>query len=129
MAYPYNGIPGYYSPSFPAAPYNQPQQFLPAQPAQQAQSGIQWVQGESGAKSFAVLPGQSALLMDSEAQRFYIKSVDSAGMPSPLRVFDFSERTAQPTQPKPDGVEFVTRTEFAALQAAVEALKGGAEHE
>ena len=63
----------------------------------QQQSGIIWVQGEAGAKSWAVAPGKSVMLMDSESNTFYIKSSDNSGMPMPLRIFDYTERT-QPTQ-------------------------------
>lgn len=72
----------------------QPQVQQVQQPAQQ-QAGINWVQGESGAKSFWVGAGQSALLMDSESNSFYIKSCDASGMPLPLRIFDYKERTVQ----------------------------------
>ena len=60
----------------------------------QQQTGINWVQGLAGAKGFMVAPGQTAFLMDSEGQTFYMKSADQSGMPT-LRVFDFQERTQQ----------------------------------
>ena len=44
---------------------------IPAQPVQQPQqnnSGILWVSGEVGAKSYLVAPGTSVLLMDSESE-------------------------------------------------------------
>ena len=64
------------------------------QNAQQSGSGLLWVQGEAGAKSFLVAPGQNVLLMDSESSRFYLKSADASGMPMPLRVFEYQEITA-----------------------------------
>ena len=52
---------------------------------------IIWVQGESGARSYMVPPNSPpTLLLDSEANRFYIKSADSAGMPT-LKGFQFSD--------------------------------------
>lgn len=63
------------------------------QPQPQQSSGINWVQGEAGAKSYALAPNQSILLMDSENNVFYIKSSDASGMPLPLRIFDYTERT------------------------------------
>lgn len=83
-------------------------------PQQQAQnSSINWVQGESGAKSFGVLPGQSALLMDSEDSVFYIKTADASGMPLPLRIFDYKERTVSKIDtPAQKQQEYVTREEF-----------------
>lgn len=100
-------------------------QYYPQQPAAQPaqQSGITWVQGEEGAKAYVVGPGSSALLMDSEGSTFYIKTTDQAGMPLPLRVFDFTERQKQPVQaPAAAGVQFATRDELNALAAKIEAL-------
>ena len=54
-------------------------------------SGINWVQGESGARSVSVPAGQKALLMDSETNIFYVKSSDISGMPLPLRKFEYKE--------------------------------------
>jgi hypothetical protein len=55
------------------------------------------VQGEAGAKSWAVAPGKSVMLMDSENSVFYIKTTDNSGIPLPLRIFDYTERTQQDT--------------------------------
>lgn len=85
------------------------------QPMQTPQTnGLLWVQGEAGAKSFCVAPGQSVLLMDSESMRFYIKSADASGMPLPLRIFEYSEinsgqAPALSTTPKD---RYITREEF-----------------
>lgn len=70
-------------------PYQQPQQ----QTQQTAQSGIQFVLGEAAAKSANVAPGTSGLFLDSEKQKFYIKTVESSGIPMPLRVFNYTEVT------------------------------------
>lgn len=102
------------------AAYPQPQQ-----PAQQS-SPIIWVQGEEGAKAYMVAAGNSVLLMDSENSTFYIKATDASGMPQPLRIFDYTERTAAPKQsvqtPQTAKEEYVTRREFDALSAKFEAL-------
>lgn len=79
-----------------------------------------WVQGEAGAKSFLVAPGQSLILMDSEAEVFYIKSTDASGVPMPLRIFDYKERTGsqRPSQAaQMPIVDYVTRTEYDVLAA------------
>ena len=34
--------------------------------------------------------------MDSESSTFYLKSTDMSGMPQPLRIFDYTERSTQP---------------------------------
>ena len=89
-----------FNPYFPASsnPFQQAaiQQYQQAiQPQQQSSGGLLWVQGIEGAKSHSVGPGQSALLMDSESNSFFIKSADTSEMPLPLRVFDYKERTVQ----------------------------------
>lgn len=89
---------------------------------QQPQQGAPiWVQGEAGAKSFLVAPGQSLILMDSEADVFYIKSSDQSGMPQPLRTFDYKERVTgaqRPVQAAHMPVDqYVTRAEYEAMLA------------
>lgn len=64
------------------------------QPVQQQPSnGIVWVQGENAAKSYPVAPNTTVMLLDSESSTFYLKTSDASGMPLPLRVFDYEERT------------------------------------
>ena len=91
------------------------------QPQQQNNNGIIWVQGEAGAKSYLVAPGQAVLLMDSESNSFYIKSSDASGMPMPLRTFDYVERTVA----KEDKVQtnYVTREEFEKVIAELKDAK------
>lgn len=60
---------------------------------QQPSSGIVWVQGENAAKSYPVAPNTTVMLLDSESSTFYLKTSDASGMPLPLRVFDYKERT------------------------------------
>lgn len=62
------------------------------QQSQQNNNGLIWVQGETGAKSYLVAPNSTVLLMDSENQRFYLKSSDASGMPLPLRIFEYTEK-------------------------------------
>lgn len=101
MAYN-NGFPMTYQQMYPQYNYvpqqpvvQQPQMQQQVQQPQQNDNGILWVQGEAGAKSWAVAPGKSVMLMDSESNTFYIKSSDASGMPMPLRIFDYTERTSQ----------------------------------
>lgn len=109
---------------FRQQPYQQPMQ-TPAQmqPVQQPQAqsgGILWVQGEEGAKAYMVAPGNSVLLMDSEKNYFFIKSVDQSGMPS-MRRFEYQEINDQK-----DGnlfssqfSSYVQKTEFEELKKEV----------
>lgn len=79
-------------------------------------NSIVWVQGEAGAKSYLVGAGNSVLLMDAEDSVFYIKSTDNSGMPLPLRIFEYTERTAnaQNTAKMDEPVKnnYVTREEL-----------------
>lgn len=116
--------PGYYNPMHndPFGKMSLPQTGTAA-PAQAG--GIQWVQGEVGAKSFPVAPGNSVILMDSENSVFYIKTLDASGMPQPLRTFDYTERTqdtAAPNSFNPD--DYITRKEFENFMARFNAPQG-----
>ena len=120
---PYNSFMPNYNPYM-----QQYQQMLQpqVQPQQQQNNGLTWVQGIEGAKSHFVSPGQSALLMDSESNSFFIKTADASGMPLPLRVFDYKERTAQqapqqPTVAVTDTSGYITREEFEARIAEITA--------
>ena len=100
------------------------------QPQVQVQSnGINWVQGEAGAKSYAIAPGQSVLLVDSEKDVFYIKTSDASGMPMPLRIFDFKERVAtspkQETTQQQSSADYITRKEF---EKRIAEIQNGKQH-
>lgn len=74
-------------------------EFIPdnlPMPQQKANQGLLWVSGEIGAKSWIVPPNQTVLLMDSEANKFYIKSSDNAGMPT-MKTYEYTE-ISQPQQ-------------------------------
>lgn len=127
MPYPYYGNP-YYPAPMQDNLMQMRQQYQP-QPQQQptAQSGgVIWVQGEEGAKAYMVAAGNSVLLMDSESDTFYIKATDMSGMPQPLRIFDYKERTQAVKTPQtaaaPQAGDYVTRDEFDRLAARIDAL-------
>lgn len=121
-----------YQPQIVQGPYqdrlaqlqNQYQNTMPQMPAQappQTNQGLLWVQGEAGAKSYLVAPNTTVLLMDSEAQRFYLKSTDGAGMPS-LRTFEYTEvGVSAPESQKAAETnlddKYVTRAEYESLQS------------
>lgn len=116
MAYNYNYTPNYFGqPVVPVVP-----QVQQSAPTPQQSNGLIWIQGESAAKSYLVAPGNTVLLMDSEAQKFYIKSADASGMPQPLRVFEYKEVSGG-TAPQVDMGKYVTREE---LEKALAELKG-----
>lgn len=111
----YNPYPGQGFGAFPSpAPVNQ---------------GLNWVQGEAGAKSWLISRGETVLLMDSEKPVFYIKSSDQSGMPLPLRIFDYSERKQDCVQASNSAIvsadgEFVTRKEYEAICGKYDELRG-----
>lgn len=121
---PYYGYqPNYYQPMVTDQQRQNNFTTMPQPTQQPQQSPIIWVQGEEAAKAYLVAPGNSVLLMDSEGNRFYLKSTDAQGMPMPLRVFDYTERTSQAQESRPTNpAEFVTRAEFDALAAKIEKL-------
>lgn len=107
----------YYPQFYPSA-----QTQFPVQ-QQQNNNGINWVLGETAAKSYAVAPGQSMLLMDSENPVFYIKSTDQSGMPLPLRVFDYTERKNEHTTNTnivtTKNTDYISRSEFDAFKSEI----------
>lgn len=120
-------------PNYYQSPYinsYQPQQPLQYQQLQQSvppqQNGINWVQGEAGAKSFIVAAGQSVLLMDSEKNAFYIKSTDPSGMPLPLKIYDYVERLPQQPAHTSENTlsNYVTRQEFEEKISQIIAQRG-----
>ena len=112
MAYN-NGFPVFYQPQY---------QFQP-QPQTQTNTGIIWVQGEAGAKSYLVAPNTTVQLWDSEEQVIYLKSADASGMPS-MRVLDYKIRESNvPTVPpsvSQKHEEYVTKEELRAFQESLE---------
>ena len=119
--------------AFPYYPAYQPQMYQNQYNPQQ-NSGLIWVQGIEAAKSYPVSAGQSVLLMDSESNAFFIKTADASGMPLPLRVFDYTERTANNapktaqethTEPSIDLSAYVTRDE---LESRIAQIRADYEH-
>ena len=80
-------------------------------------TNIQYVQGETGAKGYPVTSGYTMMLMDSEQPRFYIKSVDQAGMPT-MKAFKFEEIV----EPEPEKAEYITKADFNAFKEEIKAL-------
>lgn len=107
-------------------PQNAPN--LASNTQQQINNQIIWVQGEAAAKAYPVASGQSVQLMDSEESVFYIKSTDQSGMPQPLRIFDYKERTSERSTPaaaKNTNDDFVSRKEFEEFREDVKrSIKG-----
>lgn len=115
------------------AQLRQAQQFqpMPIQPMTQPQTVQEpmiWVQGEAGMKAYYVSPGCTVVLWDSERYVFYIKSADQNGVPT-SRTFDYSERSGTPSPVSVTNTNYVTRQEFDALAARINAMTQTAETE
>jgi len=109
---------------------NQPQMAQPMQTAAPVQSrpidDRIWVQGEGAATAYLVAANGFARLWDSTAPIFYEKQADAYGKPLPLRIFDYTERTAAATTPSPAApqqAQYVTIEEFNALADRLTALE------
>lgn len=111
----------------PVPAYSQQPQYSMAQTPQQ-NSGILWVQGEIGARAYPVAPGSSVLLMDSEAQNFYIKSADMSGMPT-MKRYSYAEIAEEPMRLEShdtsdyDTAKLASRDEVKKLQEEIAELK------
>ena len=96
-----------------------PQQYQP----QNQTSPLIWVQGEAGAKSYLLAPGNTVALWDSEKQTIYLKSADASGMPS-MKILDYKIRdAAQQAQPQVMSQEknYVTKTELTEFEQKINA--------
>lgn len=127
----YQPMNNYYPQQFvqPQQVQNSPQmpQQQPAQPENPTMtSGIIWVQGEAGAKSYLVAPNTTVQLWDSERQTIYIKSADASGMPS-IKTLDYTIRENPNNNvslaPNFDSKAFATKEEVNALAEQINALK------
>lgn len=119
MAY-YNGFPATYQPM-----YQQPYQAVTAQNQQQmTNTGIIWIQGEAGAKSYLVAPNTTVPLWDSETQKIYLKSADASGMPS-IKTLEYTivGNPAPSAAVSAPDVPYATKDSVEALQGEIDSLK------
>ena len=123
MAYYNNPFPVNYQQYYPQA-YQAATMANQQNNQQQANSGIIWVQGEAGAKSYLVAPNTTVQLWDSENQVIYLKSADASGMPS-IKVIDYTVRSPHSTQDEKKEAEgkFISKDELNGLREELESLK------
>lgn len=115
----FNSFPATYSPYYPQVyqPSNAPAQ----NGNQQSQnSGIIWVQGESGAKSYLVAPNMTVPLWDSENQVIYLKSADASGMPS-IKTIDYTVRGGD--HPEDASSQYALKGDLEDIRKQIESLK------
>ena len=118
MAYNYNYPIGYQN-YYPQYQSNNTQQNT---------SGLIWVQGEAGAKSYMVAPNNTVALWDSESQTVYLKSADASGMPS-MRILDYSIREdAARTPLKASESDFATKSDLFTIQKQIDEIRANMSH-
>ena len=107
---------------YPQMQIPQPQQQAQQQ-AQQPNSGMVWVQGEAGAKSYLLTPNTILPLWDSEAQTIYLKSTDASGMPT-MKILDYTVRDGQQSNPPiQNSIDFATKEEVESLAEQLASMK------
>ena len=124
--YPTNSYQQQYSQA--VQPYQQPTMSY-AQP-QQTKVGIEWVDGEVGAKAFQLPAGWPANapmpLWDTNDTVIYLKSINQMGMPNPIQKLKFEFVTPQ-GQSGNTG-EYATKADLERLKKEIlEGVKGNAE--
>ncbi len=107
----------------PYQPVYPPQMMSQTQPQPQG-NGMLWVQGEAAAKSWAVAPGASVVLWDSEKKFIYFKYADTSGVPSMIKIkWDYCQpETEQQDAGTPTG-DFAPMGTVRALEDKIKALE------
>lgn len=101
--------------------YSQTIQPTMPQTYQPPVNGIVKVNGRDSALQYNLPPNSmSPALFDNDGRTFYIVSTDGTGMKT-VEAFDYVPHVDQPVQPSDS---YVSRTEFEALAAKVEAMIG-----
>lgn len=121
MAYNPNLYMPYGQQSFPQ-PIQQPGYGwqLNTEPYQQPFNGLISVTGLEGAKAYNLPPNSSVALFDNNEDILYVKTTDAGGFPT-IKLFSFAPiEDEQPTQ---NAADMVSREEFDALLAKVDALQ------
>lgn len=78
-----------------------------------------FVSSEEEVNNYPVAAGLTVLLVSFNLKKFWLKSTNTSGIPNQLRTFTFDETTPAQGQ---TGAEFVTKTEFSALNEKIDKL-------
>lgn len=109
---------GAYASQMPNVQSAMPQYSYASQPP--VNMSVDWIQGgyQSAMAYPKPAPGAGVILMDSDADMFYIKKTDPSGMPLPIRIFKYEEEVQQSQQSQmgrsgaQDMSQFVTKDDF-----------------
>ncbi len=113
---------GYQPMNYQPMNYAQPQYNNQLNQQTQNSSGLIWVQGIEGAKSYLVAPNTTVQLWDSERQTIYLKSADASGMPS-IKTLDYTVREMPQNVPQGvehnEGIDYATKEDLKALKGEI----------
>lgn len=92
--YPQNG---FLNMGYMNTPYSQQQQMYPVQ--QKGITTVVVVSGEDSVNSYPVAAGNTAVLMDFNLGKFWLKTTDVYGRPLPVEEYGFYKSTSSSSQP------------------------------
>ena len=109
----------------PFPQYQQNMQLTPQQP-QINNSGMIWVETEQEAFSYPIAPNNAVALWDNNNPIVYLKKADASGKTT-TEIYDLVKRQPMGSQQPGQAIEmqtrdFITRDEFNALEARIDAL-------
>ena len=102
--------------------YQQPYQPAPQKPT------FDFVNGVEGAKSYQVMPSQTAILMDTENSACYIKSSNGIGQAT-IKYFKVTECAEQDLRTQKPSADFVTKDEFKSFSDRLSAIESAMKKE
>lgn len=84
-----------------------------------------FVNSQKEAEDWLVGAGQTVFFFDRNNSIFYIKSVAQNGLSQPIEVYDYSQRLSDAPESivEVETDKYITRDEFEALKAELEAMK------
>lgn len=97
-------------------------------PTMQNGGTFYFVNSQKEVEDWVLGAGQTAFFFERNASVFYIKSVAQNGLSQPVEVYDYTQRTEASEGANGEVVvdmdKYITRDEFEALKAELEAMKG-----
>lgn len=104
---------------FPQPQISQPQ---PQPQPTQGDGVFFFVNGMDDVNNWIVQPGRSVFLFDRNKNTFYIKSVDSTGMPKPIEICDYQRREEAKNMDTTQKPDFATKEDLSAFKEEILAM-------
>ncbi len=99
---------------------------IPQWQPQRPRREVEYVHGIESARMYRLDPGESAVLMDCDTDRFFFLRADAVGAVK-VRAFSFSEEVEERA---PESPEYVTRSEIAGIvREELERWSGNEQHD